>query len=148
MSRAFFFGLAIALLCACSCGCVGLRPEAQATEAAWQALNVVDAGETVTIAREPGLYHEADPLGRLELGEHPTTGRVYAVMAAEGVAHLIITRWLDHEDHGTGAWHAASIAWQAVTLGWKGYDVGHNAAIGIEPWLGAEPRPTFTRRIR
>jgi hypothetical protein len=113
-------------------GCVGMRPEAVATESTWQALNVVDAGQTVTIGRERDRYFEKET--PVLYGKYPVPGRTYAAMAMVGMAHFAITRLLDDKDPGNGAWHALSLAWQGVSLVSKGYTVGHNFSIGINPW--------------
>ena len=104
---------------------------ARTTEAAWQTVHVVDIAQTVNIARSPYVLHEDDPIGRPLLSAHPTTGRVYAVMGAMGLAHFAVTRWLDSQDPGQGPWHSAFIAWQSATLAWKVGDVAHNTEDGI-----------------
>lgn len=125
------------------CGCAGLRPQTAATEAAWQALNVVDAGQTVTIGRQPSTYRETwapDTLGR-----EPQSARVYAVMGAYAIAHFAITSLLDDKDPGYGSWHVLSLVWQSVTLVSKGYNVGHNYSVGLRPWGAHEATTTYAQ---
>lgn len=119
-------------------GCTTLSPEARATEAVWQTLNVVDIGQTVTISREPKNWRETNPGLCALASNHPTTGKVYAVMIGDAVLHYAVTALLDDKDTGRGAWHVANIAWQSVTLGEKGYNVAHNFDVGLKPWSGRE----------
>lgn len=126
----------LALALAALSGCAGMSTEARVSETAFQVLNVVDAGQTVTIGRNPGTWAESE--GAL-FGRHPSsTGRVYAVMAAGGILHFAVTRLLDETDPGHGAWHAISLAWQGVTLGGKAYAVVDNFHAGIKPWGGTK----------
>jgi hypothetical protein len=111
-----------------------MSDSARYTEAAWQTVNVVDTGQTITIAREPATWHERDPIGKIAFTTHPSEGRVYAVMAGFAITHYAVTRWLDEEDPGRGPWHIASKAWQGITLAWKVGDVANNAALGIGLW--------------
>lgn len=116
------------------CGCAGMSSEARVSETAYQVLNVVDTGQTITIGRSPNWR---EGISQPELGARPRAGRTYAVMAIGGLAHFAITRLLDSQDPGHGAWHVASLVWQGVSIAGKGYVVIDNAAGGIGPWGGA-----------
>lgn len=122
-------------------GCANMRPAAY-TEAAWQTLNIIDAGQTITIARNPSRFAEGDPVTGQLTGPHPQERQVYATMAAYAIIHAGVTYWLDSEDSGHGAWHVASIAWQTLSLGDKGFAVGHNFSQGDGMW-GAHQAPQF-----
>jgi hypothetical protein len=126
--------LAVAVLALA--GCANLSP-AMRSEIAWQAMNAVDTGQTVTIARQPAAFHEADPLTSRIVGEHPREGSVYGVMLGYAVLHAGVSLWLDRMDPGAGGWHKANIAWHAISIGSKGAVVVHNFAIGLTPWEGA-----------
>jgi len=118
-----------------------MSDQARYTESAWQAVHAVDVAQTVTISRSPYVLHEDDPIGRPLLSAHPSTGRVYAVMAGLGIAHFAVTRWLDANDPGQGPWHTAFIAWQSATLAWKIGDVAHNTESGIRLFGHDRPPP-------
>lgn len=115
------------------CGCADM-PATGKAEIAWQTLNVVDAGQTVTIAREPSYFIESR--AQFAIGAHPTERHVYEFMAGYAVLHYAVYRWLDHEDevHPGAHWGQALAAWECVTLGEKVYNVGHNASLGIGLW--------------
>jgi hypothetical protein len=117
-------------------GCATLSPEARVTEVAWQTLNVIDIGQTVTISREPAHWHETNPGLCALASNHPATGKVYAIMIGDALLHYAVTALLDDKDTGRGPWHVANIAWQFVTLGEKGYNVAHNFDVGLKPWSG------------
>jgi hypothetical protein len=112
-----------------------------ATETIWQTLNVVDTGQTISIARNPGVYEEVGFPTKDIIGSHPTESKVYAVMAAYAVLHLGVSYLLDRLDtDGTGGWHIASLAWKYGTLGNKGYAVWHNSGT-IGMWDGSNDKP-------
>lgn len=108
-----------------------------ASETAWQALNIIDAGQTVTTARNPTRFAEARLPTRLIIGDHPSEGGVYATMAAYGVIHYAVTWLLDSRDDGNSKlWHVANVAWQSLTLVDKTYDVVGNFSRGDGMWEG------------
>lgn len=111
------------------------------SEAAWQTLNVIDTGQTVTIARQPTVWQESAFGTRELIGAHPSTKAVYEYMASEALVHGAVTFLLDRADPGSGPWHTASLLWQGSTLGAKGYYVASNFSIGIDPWEGGPPAP-------
>lgn len=117
-------------------GCA-LSPTARVTEATWQTLNVIDTGQSITGARNPGVYAENDPLTRSVIGRHPTEAQAYEFRAAFAVLHAGVTFWLDHEDTGRGGWHVASLLWQTVSLGNEGLTVVRNATLPIGLWEGS-----------
>lgn len=132
MSRAALVLLALALA-----GCADL-PAAANREIAWQALNLIDAGQTVTIARQPTQWHEVNYVSVRIVGEHPSEGRALALMAGYAVAHAGIAYLLDCKDPGSGPWHVASVAWGYATLTEKGLTVANNYRLGIGAWEGRD----------
>lgn len=116
-------------------GCA-LSPEARYTEATWQTLNVIDTGQTVTIARQPDRYIETNIA---DFGGHPTENHVVAVMVAEAVVHFGITAALDHLDDGHNGWHTVAMIWQAWSIATKANCVVGNVSQGIDLW-GADRR--------
>lgn len=53
-------------------------------EILWQAIHLVDWGQTLDIARSNGKYFEINPL----MGRHPSIGHVNNMMLAGAIAHL------------------------------------------------------------
>ena len=60
--------LLIAIFCLAGCESMGGKPNGY--EYAWHAMNIVDMGQTIHVAREPGCYREADWLTKRIIGEH------------------------------------------------------------------------------
>jgi hypothetical protein len=109
-------------------------------EATWQALNVIDTGQTITTARNPTRFAEDSFPTQLLIGAHPTSRDVYVTMAAFAVVHYGVTWLLDSRDDGNSkVWHTANIAWQALTLGDKAYNVVNNFSHGDGMWEGRHP---------
>jgi hypothetical protein len=128
---------AVLLTCAVL-SCSGCATVAGNQEIAWQALNVVDAGQTATIARRPDQFMEVDPIARATIGTHPKERDVYLYMAATAVAHLGVSCALQSlDEHHPGAgWGTALSVWESGTLAVKGYYIGKNYRYGIKPWEG------------
>ena len=87
-------------------------------EAGWQVLHIVDWGQTLDIARNPGLYHEINPV----IGRHPSVGRVNLYMGLSAAGHLAVSWALPKEYR---------VYWQWMTIGVTGGLVGHNFNIGL-----------------
>jgi hypothetical protein len=117
-------------------GCASLPQPARNSEIAWQLLNVVDTGQTVTIARNHDDYFERDPLARDVIGARPTEKSVYLFMAATAIAHIGISAALQSLDeaHPGNGWGKCLNVWESVSLGVKGLYVAHNNRIGLKPW--------------
>lgn len=140
----FFLLVIVACLTASGimAGCA-LSPEARNTEIAYQALNVIDTGQTISTARNPNVYSEADPITRSIIGAHPTTAHVYEAMAAIAILHAGVTFWLDSHDQGDGPWHTASLLWQAISLTDKAVIVIRNATLPIGLWDGRRDKVPY-----
>jgi hypothetical protein len=126
------------VMAALSAGCSSLPAPARNSEIAWQLLNVVDTGQTVTIARNPNEFWERSPPCRAVIGAHPSENDVYAWMAAAAVIHYGVSAGLNALDdaHPHSGWGVALNAWESVTLGIKGLYIAHNNRIGLKPWAG------------
>ena len=82
-------------------------------EYVWQALNIVDAAQTIHCVRTIDGCYEANPL----LGKHPSTGKIIAFKAANGVGHLLVTRYLQkHKPHLVKKWEIISIGIQGTVV--------------------------------
>ena len=92
-------------------------------EAAYLALHVIDASQTIYIAEHPEKYCEKN---RLFFSEHPSKGEVYWKFAAGAVAHVAISYGL--KKYAPDGW---SEAFQWVTIGVEVGAVANNARIGI-----------------
>ena len=125
---------AVALSLACA-GCASWSPETRIEESAYQVLNAVDAGQTLTIARDPDHFHEiasADLIGR-----HPSERSVAALFVAQAALHAGVTEAL--EAGGAPAW--AVRLWQGATIAVEAKDIAGNTRIGIRFCSGGERRP-------
>ncbi len=119
-------------------GCATVQEDG---ELAWQAANIVDIGQTVTIARRPSQWTEVDPLAVGVIGSHPTESNAVALLAGEAVLHYAVFRWLEDEDdaHPATGWHTALNVWECVTVGQKGIYIARNQAEGIGMFQGRRP---------
>jgi hypothetical protein len=116
-------------------GCTTLTTTNKA-EIAWQALNVVDTGQTLTVARNSKRWCESDPVTIHLVGQYPSEKSVLVTMAAFAIVHFAVTRFMDDRDTGAGPWHTANIIWQTATLTAKSFTVGRNFTVGIRPFGG------------
>jgi hypothetical protein len=89
-----------------------------AREVAWQAIHLIDWGQTLSIADNPG-YHEHN----FWMGEHPSRGRVNLYMGLETVLHPLVT-------HVFPA--SCRPYWQYVTIGISATNVINNYRIGLK----------------
>jgi len=128
---------ALCALAALVAGCADLSPMAQ-REIAWQALNVVDTGQTITIARQPSQLEEGNFITQSLVGRHPTERNTYAMMAGYAILHAGVSVWLDSNDPGRGPWHVASLIWGYGMLTGKGLTVANNFGKGIGAWEGRQ----------
>ncbi len=126
-------------------GCTSLSPTVAVEEGAWQAANVIDAGQTATIARSDGRWVERDPTTRALIGVHPTEKSVLYTMAGYALIHFGVTEWLSYEDSerpGQG-WGVALQCFEVGSLAYKGYDVIHNNSVGIKQWESTKEAQTW-----
>ena len=87
------------IICVCIFLCMGCQTAKWdktelAMEAGFLTLHGIDWAQSLKIARNPGEYHEHNPL----LGKHPSEGNVNMVMGAWTViqpviAHLLPSNW-------------------------------------------------------
>lgn len=133
-----FVGMVILIA---SCALSGCATVSGTQEIAWQTLNVVDAGQTSTIARNPAKWMEVDPITRPMIGEHPTEKNVYLTMAAYAVVHVAVYSAFTRLDecYPDGYWGKALTVWESLTLTQKGFEVFRNNKYGIKPW-GSEQK--------
>lgn len=96
-----------------------------ATEAMFQVLSAIDAGQTASIHLHRGTYELASPLdARWAIGREPSTRDALLYKAAEGLLHIVVTWAL--QDH-----RKLEISWEAVTIAGQGYTDARNLAIGL-----------------
>ena len=102
--------------------CAGRKPLTKSQwvgEAAWQAIHVLDWGQTLSIADNPDEYHELNPL----IGRHPSRGKVNTYMLASALIHPLITYAIPTEYR----WY-----WLGGTLTLSSACVINNKAIGLK----------------
>ena len=105
-------------------GCAGYKPTPLTTnqvlgEVAWQAIHIVDWGQTLSIADNPDEYKEYNPL----IGKHPSRGRVNIVMLAGAVVHPLVTYAIPSEYRAY---------WLGGTIAASGLCVISNNSIGLK----------------
>lgn len=111
----------LVLLVFCLSGCMAIKSK---PEIAYQVLNLIDAKQTLQVARHPERWREST--SAWALGEHPSERSVYAYMASCGLAHAAVTQLLLYHGHDSLAG-----VWQAVTIGEKAFAVAGNHSVGI-----------------
>ena len=121
------------LLSLALCGCATTRGNAELT---WQAMNVVDLGQTLHIANGVDCYHERNPLTRTLIGRHPSEGAVIGVMVGYSALHFGVSKFLEHQTKTTGRqfWKVMEGAWHVVSLTTKANTVKDNHDIGLTPF--------------
>ncbi len=100
------------------------------SEKAWQALNVVDAMQTLDVARNPRCYKEGNALTSAVIGEHPSEAEVVGFMVAGAVVHYQISRYMERKD--APMWLQKGFKY--VSLGGKAITVGNNYSRGLHAW--------------
>ncbi len=122
-------------------GCESMGGKPNGYEYAWHAMNVVDAGQTIHIAREPTCYREVGFPTQALIGEHPSQSEVYLTMAAYGLFYHYTNRWLDNKveaaPSGTqrqGNWVIARAVFNGAMILGKGATIMNNADIELSPW--------------
>lgn len=101
-------------------------------EVAWQALNVVDAMQTVYIADHPDQYQEVGQAGAF-VGNHLSHGQAIAIMAVFAVVHYGVSLGIENLVQQNPDYRVLQRTWQYTTLGYKVYTVENNHRIGIKP---------------
>ena len=95
-------------------------------ELTFQAVNIVDWGQTRYIAEHPDLYQEKglqDGGSSLFISAHPTTNGVDSFMLKVSVLHFVVAYFLPSD------WR---VAFQYITIGAKLDATINNATIGIK----------------
>ena len=115
MKRVLWIAVLVVLV---GCGPRTWTQADSAREAAYLALHVVDWGQTLEIADNPGQYHERNPV----LGDHPSRGRVNAWFAGTALLHPVVSYLLPDD---------LRPYWQYGTIGLEMYCVGNNVSLGI-----------------
>lgn len=111
---------------------VVFTPEATAQEVVWQALNVVDAYQTVYIANHPAQYMEVGQAG-IVCGDHPSKGAAIATMAGFAVLHYAVTVGLENLVQTNPDYRVLQRVWEYTTIGLKVAQIAQNHAYGIKP---------------
>lgn len=111
-------------------------------ELTWQVLNVIDAGQTINIARRPDCFREVGFPTQALIGEHPSESKVYATMALYSVAFHYASKWLENKDTRNyqgdynSPWHVARVTFNIILISSKLYTVVNNYNVGVKPWSG------------
>lgn len=162
MKQSLCLTAALAACIACT-GCELIAPidsrmpvqRYRAAEYTWQALNVIDMGQTLHLANaqrtdaqmstwkqqgftvERNCYREANPMTRALIGEHPSQSSVVLSSVAFALIHYGVTAWLERKDtlnandEHNSPWVVAARAWHGVGLVTKAATVINNHSIGL-----------------
>lgn len=141
--------IALALASLALSGCAfqiqlgGPKPhlERSSAETIYQSLLVLDASQTVNLARRPDCYYERG-LFREIGGEHPSEGGVALSWAVVSTTHSIVSGFLSRQadDSDGKGWRFMYNAWQAVTIADRVRGVYNNHQNGLRPFgSGASP---------
>lgn len=110
-------------------------------ERAFHTMNIVDTGQTIHIAREPGCYREVGFPTRSLIGEHPSERDVYLTMAAYSLAYHYARKWLDAKVEAApsgsqeqGWWYVGRAGLFGAILIGKAATIANNADIELSPW--------------
>jgi hypothetical protein len=95
-------------------------------ESVYQALHVIDASQTVYIARHPDQYYEKE--SGWVIGRHPSEAGVIRFMAADALVHVAVTTALVKLD--APRWLTRT--WELVTIADTANCVRGNFKIGIK----------------
>ncbi len=115
---------------------------ARNAEFSWLALHAIDTAQTMTIARSPSCFYEANPLASAVYGtKHPSVKRVVITNTATGLLHWQAGAWLDrrteyafkHETGSEGALYVARLSYYALSIMGTGTAVLGNVRLGIKP---------------
>jgi hypothetical protein len=110
-----------------SCAHAGdFSAETVVEESVYQALHVIDAAQTVYIAKHPDQYYEKE--SGLIIGRHPSESTVIKFMAADAIVHIAVTTALVKLD--APAWLTRT--WELITIADTGNCVRGNFKIGIK----------------
>jgi len=106
-----------ALLSGCS------TPRYQQT---WQAMNFIDYGQTMAIAKSPRCHAEGSEPTRTLIGEHPSETQVTVMFAAYALAYHYGSKWLDRKAERGDSWKAIRTVTQVGLLSSKAYNIARN----------------------
>lgn len=116
--------------CALS-GCAELpshwSSESKIEEGVYQAVHVIDAGQTLYIASRPESWREAGS-GNAIIGSHPNQTEVYEWWAATAYVHAFVASVMECDN--APVWMRRT--WQVVTIVDAAAAVRHNHNVGIK----------------
>ena len=95
------------------------------SESAWQLENVIDAMQTVQIAKNPGCYQEVGTLYYFA-GHHPSESQVLIVSLGFAAAHYGAAKLIERYGNNT-----VQYIFQSFTLVTKSQNIINNANIGL-----------------
>jgi hypothetical protein len=96
----------------------------------YEALHLVDLGQTLYIADHPNEFTEAN--SAWAIGAHPSKGRVYTYFVVTGVGNYLVAKWLPSYAQVLGYDVNPRAIWQSFFIVDSAYGVAHNNSIGIK----------------
>jgi len=100
-----------------------------AEEVLFQALHVVDLGQTLDIKHHPDIQETNMSNGGSSdvIGHHPNDAKVVGWMITEAMVHFVVTDYLIRSDAPKWMVHG----WEAVTIGVQAGVVHNNFSLGL-----------------
>lgn len=116
------------------------RSSLSPAEITWHAMNIIDMGQTLNIARRPDCYTEHNFLTRALIGEHPSTQSVIISSVAFSLVYRAASQFIEEHDHinedgnHDTPWVLAKYSLNVLGLLTKGTTVFNNYKIGLKPF--------------
>jgi hypothetical protein len=134
--------LILAAALAATTGCSGLGGKPNSYEYAFHALNAVDMGQTINIAKRPDCWREVGFPTEYLVGNHPSESEVYATILLYSVGYHYANRWLDKkvdkafatDDPNRGIWYVGRAVFNVGWIFAKADTVIDNHDQGLRPW--------------
>jgi hypothetical protein len=108
-----------------------LRKETLIAEITWQALNVVDALQTVQIAKNPACYQEVGTINQVFGINHPSVGQAIGFFALFGVLHYGTAKVLEAVADKHPSFYNVQRVFEYGGLIYKANVVKNNADYGL-----------------
>ncbi len=109
-----------------------MSKETQVQEVIWQSMNVVDALQSIQIAKQPACYEEVGTPRLLGSGPHPSEGATVGYAGLFAVGHYAISRLLENlVEDSDGDYRLLQRIWEYSTIFAKGMTISNNARLGL-----------------
>ena len=111
-------------------GCTGNGERLPMREYAFHTLNLIDAGQTMHVARSPECWRESGVPTKYILGDHPNQSEVLPLFLVYSAVYHYANRWLDKRPK----YRTFQRIYNVSMIGAKAWTVYNNNAKGLDPW--------------